>query len=98
VKKRGQEMVARYGATADRPLPAELAAASGGGLDPNITAAAALYQADRIAKARGIPVAAVEKLIGEQAFAAGGLLASAPLVNVLELNLALDKACAEWEA
>lgn len=92
VKKRGQEMVARYGATAARPLPADLATASGGGLDPNITAAAALYQADRIAKARGIPVATVEKLIGEQAFAAGGLLGSAPLINVLELNLALDKA------
>jgi K+-transporting ATPase c subunit len=34
----------------------------------------------------------VEKLIGEQAFAVGGPIASAPLVNVLELNLALDKA------
>jgi K+-transporting ATPase ATPase C chain len=92
VKKRGQELVARYGATAERPLPAELAAASGGGLDPHITAAAALYQADRVAKARGIPVAAVEKLIDEQAFAVGEPIASAPLVNVLELNLALDKA------
>ena len=92
LKKRGRDLVALYGATAAKPLPPELAAASGSGLDPHISVEAARYQAARVAQARGVPVAEVEKLIDQNAFAAGGLLASAPVVNVLELNLALDKA------
>jgi potassium-transporting ATPase KdpC subunit len=92
LKKRAQEIVARYGATAAKPLPPELAAASGSGLDPHISVEAARYQAERVAKARGVPVAEVEKLIGAHSSAAGGLLTSAPVVNVLELNLALDRA------
>jgi K+-transporting ATPase ATPase C chain len=87
---RARTLVARYGATAERPLPAELAAASGGGLDPHISVAAASYQAERVAEARGLPLAKVEALIGQQAFAPGGVLTPERLVNVLELNLALD--------
>lgn len=88
--KRAQELVARYGASADRPLPAELAAASGGGLDPHISAHAALYQAARVAAARGIPLSQVQALIDRHAFASGGMFTPDKLVNVLELNLALD--------
>ena len=55
---RAREIVARYGATAANPLPPELAAASGGGLDPHISVHAALYQAPRIAEARGHPAIA----------------------------------------
>lgn len=88
--KRAQELVARYGATADRPLPAELAAASGGGLDPHISAQAALYQADRVAQARGLSLPQVKALIERHTFAPGGVLTPDRLVNVLELNLALD--------
>jgi K+-transporting ATPase ATPase C chain len=88
--KRAKELIARYGATAARPLPAELAAASGGGLDPHISERAALYQAERVAKARGVPPSQVEALIKQHVFAPGGFLTPDRLVNVLELNLALD--------
>jgi K+-transporting ATPase ATPase C chain len=89
--ERATETVAAYGATAQNPLPAELAAASGGGLDPHITQRAALYQAPRVAEARGLPLAEVEALIRQQSFLPGGFLTPDPLVNVLELNLALDE-------
>jgi K+-transporting ATPase ATPase C chain len=89
--KRAQEEIDRHGATAERPLPAELAAASGGGLDPHISEHAARYQASRVAAARGLPLAEVEKLIADHAFHTGGaLLTPERIVNVLELNLALD--------
>jgi K+-transporting ATPase ATPase C chain len=87
---RARSLIARYGATAERPLPAELAAASGSGLDPDISVQAALYQADRVANARGLPLPRVEALIDRHAFAPGGLLTPKRLVNVLKLNLALD--------
>jgi K+-transporting ATPase ATPase C chain len=90
VAERAREIAARYGATGDRPLPAELAAASGGGLDPHISVRAALYQAGRVAAARGIEQEQVEALIEQQSFAPGGVLTRDRLVNVLELNLALD--------
>ncbi|PRD42841.1 potassium-transporting ATPase subunit C [Phyllobacterium phragmitis] len=89
--KRAEETIARYGATPQNPLPAELATASGSGLDPNISEHAALYQAPRVAAARGLPIAQVEALIHKQSFKPGGFLTSAKLVNVLELNLALDQ-------
>lgn len=88
---RAREIVARYGATPENPLPAELAAASGAGLDPHISERAALYQAARVAEARGLPQAGIEALIREHAFAPGAFMAPDRLVNVLELNLALDR-------
>jgi K+-transporting ATPase ATPase C chain len=90
LSERAGETAAQYGATADNPLPPELAAASGGGLDPHITERAALYQAARVAGARGVAQAEVETVIGRHAFAPGGFLTLERLVNVLELNLALD--------
>jgi potassium-transporting ATPase KdpC subunit len=89
--ERARALIARYGATAERPLPAELATASGGGLDPHITARAALYQTERVAKSRGLSPPQVEALIAQHAFAPGGFLTPDRLVNVLELNLALDQ-------
>ncbi len=88
--KRAEALVARYGATPENPLPPELAAASGGGLDPHISVHAALYQAPRVAKARGLPLSRVEALIRQQDFSPGGVFTPDRLVNVLELNLALD--------
>jgi K+-transporting ATPase ATPase C chain len=89
---RANEIIAGYGATAENPLPPDLAAASGAGLDPHISERAALYQASRVAEARGLPLAEVEAIIGEHVFAPGGFLTPDRLVNVLELNLALDQA------
>lgn len=88
---RAEEIIARHGATAENLLPPELAAASGGGLDPHISEYAALYQAPRVAEARGLPLSAVERIIGEHVFAPGAFLTPDRLVNVPELNLALDE-------
>lgn len=87
---RAKQLIARHGATAEKPLPAELAAASGSGLDPYLTEHAALYQAGRVAKARGLPLSSVETLVARHAFAAGGALTAERVVNVLLLNIALD--------
>jgi potassium-transporting ATPase KdpC subunit len=72
-----------------QPVPVELVTASASGLDPEISRAAADYQAARVARVRGLPVADVQALIA--AISKGrvlGLLGE-PRVNVLELNLAL---------
>ncbi len=90
IAERGREIAAAYGATSDKPFPAELAAASGSGLDPHISEAGALYQAARIAEARDLSAEEVEALIRRDAFAPGGFLGPDRIVNVLELNLALD--------
>ena len=64
--------------------------ASGSGLDPEISLAAAIYQAPRVARVRGLPLAQVENAIGKvQKTAYIGFFGEAR-VNVLELNLALD--------
>jgi K+-transporting ATPase ATPase C chain len=89
---RAREIVAQYGATAENPLPPELAAASGGGLDPHISERAARYQVARVAAARGVPKTDVEAVLATHVFAPGAALTPDRLVNVLELNLALDRA------
>ena len=88
---RAEETVARYGATAENPVPADLVAASGGGLDPHVSLDGALYQADRVAAARGLDPARVRDLIKQQAIAPGAIFAPERIVNVLQLNLALGR-------
>lgn len=73
------------------PLPADLVTASGSGLDPHITLAAAKYQADRVAAARGLSVNTVTEILSKYAKRPGGVLTSEPLVNVLLVNMALDR-------
>jgi K+-transporting ATPase ATPase C chain len=91
---RASALIVQYGATAENPLPPELVAASGGGLDPHISEHAARYQAARVASARGLPPAQIEALIREHALPPGGPLTPDRVVNVLELNLALDSSLA----
>jgi K+-transporting ATPase ATPase C chain len=73
------------------PVPVDLVTASASGLDPDITPAAAHYQAGRVARARNLPLGQVDALIAahEQAPLLGIL--GERRVNVLELNLALDR-------
>src|SRR5476649_676958 len=74
----------------DAPVPVDLVTASASGLDPEISVAAAMYQARRIAAARHIEVAAVRGMIEAKRQAQYFGFFGEPRVNVLALNLALD--------
>ncbi|MEQ5182959.1 potassium-transporting ATPase subunit KdpC [Providencia alcalifaciens] len=71
-------------------LPVDLLTASSSGLDPHISVAAALYQAPRIAKNRQLSIDKVKSLISDNTQSPLFRFLGEPVVNVLELNLALD--------
>lgn len=72
------------------PIPVDLVTASASGLDPDISLAAAYYQADRIARIRHLAPARVRALIAAHARRSWLGVLGEPRVNVLALNLALD--------
>jgi potassium-transporting ATPase KdpC subunit len=81
---------ANNGSVPNRPIPVDLVTASGSGLDPDISLAAAYYQAPRVARERGLQPRAVQALIAAHARGRWLGILGEPRVNVLDLNLALD--------
>lgn len=75
----------------DGAIPVDLATASGSGLDPHISPAAARYQVARVARELGLPVEAVERLVSAHTEPRAFGVLGEPRVNVLRLNLALDE-------
>ncbi|RPJ38192.1 MAG: potassium-transporting ATPase subunit KdpC [Chloroflexi bacterium] len=75
----------------NQPIPVDLVTASASGLDPDISIAAAQYQAARVARERGISLEQVQTLIDQNTTGRQFGILGEPRVNVLRLNLALDE-------
>lgn len=94
IRERAETVIARLDLPDDVSVPVDLVTASGGGLDPHITYAAAVAQAARVARTRNLSEDEVRRVIDEVAEEIPLNTERTLIVNVLELNLAIDAASA----
>jgi K+-transporting ATPase ATPase C chain len=91
IEQRAAAYRAENGLAADTPVPVDAVTGSSSGLDPHISVANARLQAARVARARGADPTAVQRLVDEHTDGRDLGFLGEPGVNVLELNLALDR-------
>lgn len=92
MRQRSEKLLGAFALKKGEKAPADLVSASGSGLDPHISIAAARFQASRVAHARGLSIDKVMSMINEPA--SGNItipLLNESLVNVLQLNRSLDR-------
>lgn len=92
LRNRVENMIKGFDMTDEKKIPVDLITASGSGLDPHITLDTALFQAERVAKARGIQPENVNKVLMENVEYPYGFSWETPMVNVLVVNMELDGA------
>jgi K+-transporting ATPase ATPase C chain len=91
VMKRIEEVRNNNGLPSNVPIPADLVLTSPSGLDPHISVESAMLQVKRIARERGLPEPEVEKVVNQHIERRVLGIWGQPRVNVLKLNLAMDK-------
>jgi K+-transporting ATPase ATPase C chain len=91
VMKRIEEVRNNNGLPSNVPIPADLVLTSPSGLDPHISVESAMLQVKRIARERGLPEPEVEKVVNQHIERRLLGIWGQPRVNVLKLNLAMDK-------